>query len=100
MLFVSYGHPQMEYVDNTYRRKWDKEKYMGMAASKEAGFMTMEEAEKVAAAKKKKVDRKPLQQREEELRLDEMIGKSTIVTSATPLQKQVFVLIIIPVITL
>lgn len=72
-------------VDNTFRRKFDREEYLQRARERE-------EKEKEALLKPKSkgppVQRKPLKHRDYEVDLESRLGKTQVVTPVAPLSQQ------------
>ncbi|GLT55412.1 hypothetical protein SLA2020_285350 [Shorea laevis] len=72
-------------VDNTFRRKFDREEYLERAREREK-----EEAEGRVKSKSRgpPVQRKPLKHRDYEVDLESRLGKTQVVTPVAPLSQQ------------
>jgi U4/U6.U5 tri-snRNP component SNU23 len=72
-------------VDNTFRRKFDKEEYLERARQRER-----EEKEEARKGKEKgpPVQRQPLKHRDYEVDLESRLGKTQVVTPIAPLSQQ------------
>ncbi|KAH7542973.1 hypothetical protein FEM48_Zijuj02G0132400 [Ziziphus jujuba var. spinosa] len=72
-------------VDNTFRRKFDREEYLERAREREK-----QEAEGRTKSKSKgpSVQRKPLKHRDYEVDLESRLGKTQVVTPVAPLSQQ------------
>lgn len=71
-------------VDNTYRKKFDREEYLQRAREREQ----QEEEKRLAKEKAPPVQRKPLKRRDYEVDLDSRLGKTQVVTPIAPLSQQ------------
>ncbi|GAA0166469.1 RNA processing factor [Lithospermum erythrorhizon] len=74
-------------VDNTFRKKFDREEYLQRARDRE-----QKEAEGLHKSKAREppVQRKPLKQRDYHVDLESRLGKTQVVTPVAPLSQQVF----------
>ncbi|KAK9139213.1 hypothetical protein Scep_008894 [Stephania cephalantha] len=77
------AHPNAVGVDNTFRRKFDREEYLQRAREREE----QEEARK-SKSKGPPVQRKPLKHRDFEVDLESRLGKTQVVTPIAPLSQQ------------
>eukprot|EP00959_Pyramimonas_sp_CCMP1952_P243830 5096936-Pyramimonas_sp.AAC.1 len=75
-------------VDNTARRKWDRDEFAAKAAEREQEEEELELAKTRPAPSTAIVQRAPLQQRSYEVDLTSRLGKTQVVTEATPLANQ------------
>eukprot|EP00899_Mesostigma_viride_P003099 jgi/Mesvir1/12790/Mv22841-RA.1 len=78
-------------VDNTNRRKWDKEEFSARARERLKELEEDEDEDELPARKEPKpppVQRAPLKQRDFEVHLDSNLGKTQVVTHQTPLSGQ------------
>ncbi|WOL16438.1 zinc finger matrin-type protein 2 isoform X1 [Canna indica] len=73
-------------VDNTFRRKWDKEEYIQRARERER--QEEEEGRFKSKDKAPPVQRKPLKHRDYEVDLESRLGKTQVVTPIAPLSQQ------------
>lgn len=71
-------------VDNTFRRKFDREEYLERARERER----QEEARSKSKSKGPPVQRKPLKHRDFEVDLESRLGKTQVVTPVAPLSQQ------------
>ncbi|GLJ55566.1 hypothetical protein SUGI_1193340 [Cryptomeria japonica] len=71
-------------VDNTFRRKWDRDEYLERARKREEE----EDGNFKAKAKVPAVQRKPLKHRDYEVDLVSRLGKTQVVTPVAPLSQQ------------
>lgn len=71
-------------VDNTYRRKWDREEYLERARER----ADEEDGRLKPKAKVPPVQRKPLKHRDYEVDLESRLGKTQVVTPVAPLSQQ------------
>ncbi|XP_042469848.1 zinc finger matrin-type protein 2-like [Zingiber officinale] len=72
-------------VDNTFRRKWDREEFLQKARERER----QEEEDRFKSKDKAPpVQRKPLKHRDYEVDLDSRLGKTQVVTPIAPLSQQ------------
>ncbi|KAH9305837.1 hypothetical protein KI387_010241, partial [Taxus chinensis] len=71
-------------VDNTYRRKWDRDEYLERARQREEE----EDGNFKAKAKVPPVQRQPLKHRDYEVDLVSRLGKTQVVTPVAPLSQQ------------
>jgi len=71
-------------IDNTYRRKWDREEYLERAREREEE----EDGRFKSKAKVPPVQRKPLKHRDYEVDLVSRLGKTQVVTPVAPLSQQ------------
>ncbi|KAK1295496.1 hypothetical protein QJS10_CPA16g01629 [Acorus calamus] len=71
-------------VDNTHRRKWNREEFLERARQREE----QEEDGRRSKAKGPAVQRKPLKHRDYEVDLDSRLGKTQVVTPIAPLSQQ------------
>jgi U4/U6.U5 tri-snRNP component SNU23 len=71
-------------IDNTYRRKWDREEYLERARERDEE----EDGRFKAKAKVPPVQRKPLKHRDYEVDLVSRLGKTQVVTPVAPLSQQ------------
>ncbi|XP_077218260.1 C2H2 and C2HC zinc fingers superfamily protein [Tasmannia lanceolata] len=72
-------------VDNTYRRKWNREEYLERARERE---QEEEEGHFKSKSKGPPVQRKPLKHRDFEVDLNSRLGKTQVVTPIAPLSQQ------------
>ncbi|ERN14255.1 zinc finger matrin-type protein 2 [Amborella trichopoda] len=72
-------------VDNTHRRKWDREEYLQRAREREE---QEEEGRLKSKARVTPVQRKPLKHRDYEVDLVSRLGKTQVVTPIAPLSQQ------------
>ncbi|RYR26234.1 hypothetical protein Ahy_B02g060438 isoform B [Arachis hypogaea] len=72
-------------VDNTFRRKFDREEYLERAQERER---QEEEGRSKSKAKGPPVQRKPLKHRDYEVDLESRLGKTQVVTPVAPLSQQ------------
>ncbi|CAN6469169.1 unnamed protein product [Victoria cruziana] len=72
-------------VDNTHRRKWNREEYLERARERE---LQEEDGRLKQKAKAPPVQRKPLKHRDYEVDLDSRLGKTQVVTPVAPLSQQ------------
>ncbi|KAL9332450.1 hypothetical protein ACSQ67_002060 [Phaseolus vulgaris] len=72
-------------VDNTFRRKFDREEYLERARERER---QEEEGRSKPKAKGPPVQRKPLKHRDYEVDLESRLGKTQVVTPVAPLSQQ------------
>ncbi|XLU81609.1 hypothetical protein S245_005029, partial [Arachis hypogaea] len=72
-------------VDNTFRRKFDREEYLERARERER---QEEEGRSKSKAKGPPVQRKPLKHRDYEVDLESRLGKTQVVTPVAPLSQQ------------
>jgi len=72
-------------VDNTFRRKWNREEYLERARERE---QEEEEGRFNSKAKAPPVQRKPLKHRDYEVDLESRLGKTQVVTPIAPLSQQ------------
>nr|KYP71290.1 Zinc finger matrin-type protein 2 [Cajanus cajan] len=72
-------------VDNTFRRKFDREEYLERARERER---QEEEGRAKPKAKGPPVQRKPLKHRDYEVDLESRLGKTQVVTPVAPLSQQ------------
>uniref|UniRef100_A0A1D1ZJV1 Zinc finger matrin-type protein 2 n=2 Tax=Anthurium amnicola TaxID=1678845 RepID=A0A1D1ZJV1_9ARAE len=72
-------------VDNTFRRKWNREEYLERAREREK---QEEEARFGHKAKSPPLQRKPLKHRDYEVDLSSRLGKTQVVTPIAPLSQQ------------
>eukprot|EP00270_Netrium_digitus_P012056 TRINITY_DN3885_c0_g2_i1.p2 TRINITY_DN3885_c0_g2~~TRINITY_DN3885_c0_g2_i1.p2 ORF type:complete len:121 (+),score=41.59 TRINITY_DN3885_c0_g2_i1:205-567(+) len=72
-------------VDNTFRRKWDKEEAESRARERERDE---EESERFPKSRAPPVQRKPLKQRDYEVDLTSRVGTTQIVTQVMPVNQQ------------
>ncbi|KAE8733403.1 Zinc finger matrin-type protein 2 [Hibiscus syriacus] len=70
-------------VDNTFRKKFDREEYLERAREREK-----QEAEGRGKSKGPPVQRKPLKHRDYEVDLESRLGKTQVVTPVAPLSQQ------------
>ncbi|WOG86852.1 hypothetical protein DCAR_0206071 [Daucus carota subsp. sativus] len=70
-------------VDNTFRKKFDREEYLERARKRE-----LKEEEAKSKAKGPPVQRKPLKHRDYEVDLESRLGKTQVVTPIAPLSQQ------------
>uniref|UniRef100_A0A7S0RB68 U1-type domain-containing protein n=1 Tax=Pyramimonas obovata TaxID=1411642 RepID=A0A7S0RB68_9CHLO len=75
-------------VDNTARRKWDRDEFATKAAEREREEEELELAKTRPPPSTAIVQRAPLKQRGYEVDLTSRLGKTQVVTEATPLQHQ------------
>eukprot|EP00262_Sarcandra_glabra_P004839 TRINITY_DN16081_c0_g1_i1.p1 TRINITY_DN16081_c0_g1~~TRINITY_DN16081_c0_g1_i1.p1 ORF type:complete len:206 (+),score=46.48 TRINITY_DN16081_c0_g1_i1:192-809(+) len=73
-------------VDNTFRRKWNREEILERAREREE--QEEEEARFKSKSKGPPVQRKPLKHRDYEVDLDSRLGKTQVVTPIAPLSQQ------------
>lgn len=73
-------------VDNTFRRKWDREEYAERARERDKELE--EDGARPSAPRGPPVQRKPLQHRDYEVDLESRLGKTQIVTQVAPLSQQ------------
>ncbi|CAL9107680.1 unnamed protein product, partial [Musa textilis] len=71
-------------VDNTFRRKWDREEFLQRARERER----QEDEESKFKSKAPPVQRKPLKHRNYEVDLESRLGKTQVVTPTAPLSRQ------------
>eukprot|EP00252_Welwitschia_mirabilis_P017385 TRINITY_DN3851_c0_g1_i1.p1 TRINITY_DN3851_c0_g1~~TRINITY_DN3851_c0_g1_i1.p1 ORF type:complete len:204 (+),score=54.37 TRINITY_DN3851_c0_g1_i1:233-844(+) len=71
-------------IDNTFRRKWDREEYLKRAREREEE----EEGRLKPRPKAPPVQRKPLKHRDYDVDLDSRLGKTQVVTPIAPLSQQ------------
>ncbi|MQM03058.1 hypothetical protein Taro_035827, partial [Colocasia esculenta] len=72
-------------VDNTYRKKWNREEFLERAREREK----QEEEERFShKAKAPPIQRKPLKHRDYEVDLSSRLGKTQVVTPIAPLSQQ------------
>ncbi|XP_074558138.1 uncharacterized protein LOC141814039 [Curcuma longa] len=72
-------------VDNTFRRKWDRDEFLQKARERER----QEEEDRFKSKDKgPPVQRKPLKHRDYEVDLDSRLGKTQVVTPIAPLSQQ------------
>ncbi|KAG6434122.1 hypothetical protein SASPL_105744 [Salvia splendens] len=71
-------------IDNTFRKKFDREEYLQRARDREA----KEEARNKLKSSGPPVQRKPLQHRDYEVDLESRLGKTQVVTPIAPLSQQ------------
>ncbi|XP_022898122.1 zinc finger matrin-type protein 2 isoform X1 [Olea europaea var. sylvestris] len=71
-------------VDNTFRRKFDREEYLQRAREREE----KEEARSKSKSRGPPVQRKPLKHRDYEVDLESRLGKTQVVTPIAPLSQQ------------
>ncbi|EPS69747.1 hypothetical protein M569_05017, partial [Genlisea aurea] len=71
-------------VDNTFRRKFDREEYLKRAREREE----KEEEERLKKSRGSLVQRKPLKHRDYEVDLESRLGKTQVVTPIAPLSQQ------------
>ncbi|KAG1326201.1 putative zinc finger matrin-type protein 2 [Cocos nucifera] len=74
-------------VDNTFRRKWNREEYLERAREREKEEKD-EESHFKSKAKAPPVQRKPLKHRDFEVDLESRLGKTQVVTPIAPLSQQ------------
>ncbi|XP_008797223.2 zinc finger matrin-type protein 2-like isoform X2 [Phoenix dactylifera] len=74
-------------VDNTFRRKWNREEYLERAREREREEKG-EEGHFKSIAKAPPVQRKPLKHRDFEVDLESRLGKTQVVTPIAPLSQQ------------
>lgn len=72
-------------VDNTFRKKFDREEYLERARKRE---LKEEEAKLKGKSKGPPVQRKPLKHRDYEVDLESRLGKTQVVTPIAPLSQQ------------
>ncbi|KAF3967712.1 hypothetical protein CMV_008303 [Castanea mollissima] len=72
-------------VDNTFRRKFDREEYLERARERER---QEEESRSKSKSKGPPVQRKPLKHRDYEVDLESRLGKTQVVTPVAPLSQQ------------
>ncbi|THU56967.1 hypothetical protein C4D60_Mb11t22780 [Musa balbisiana] len=72
-------------VDNTFRRKWDREEFLQKARERER---QEEEGRFKSKEKAPPVQRKPLKHRDYEVDLESRLGKTQVVTPIAPLSQQ------------
>lgn len=72
-------------VDNTFRRKFDREEYLERAREREQKEL---ESKSKSKSKGPPVQRKPLKHRDYEVDLDSRLGKTQVVTPIAPLSQQ------------
>ncbi|KAG6430400.1 hypothetical protein SASPL_108465 [Salvia splendens] len=72
-------------IDNTFRKKFDREEYLQRARDREA----KEEARNKSKSSGPPVQRKPLKHRDYEVDLESRLGKTQVVTPIAPLSQQV-----------
>ncbi|KAM4108170.1 hypothetical protein ACB094_03G025000 [Castanea mollissima] len=72
-------------VDNTFRRKFDREEYLERARERER---KEEESRSTSKSKGPPVQRKPLKHRDYEVDLESRLGKTQVVTPVAPLSQQ------------
>lgn len=72
-------------VDNTFRKKFDREEYLERARKRE---LKEEEAKSKGKSKGPPVQRKPLKHRDYEVDLESRLGKTQVVTPIAPLSQQ------------
>ncbi|CAL9207538.1 unnamed protein product [Musa hybrid cultivar] len=72
-------------VDNTFRRKWDREEFLQKARDRER---QEEEGRFKSKEKAPPVQRKPLKHRDYEVDLESRLGKTQVVTPIAPLSQQ------------
>ncbi|KAK7284421.1 hypothetical protein RJT34_19167 [Clitoria ternatea] len=73
-------------VDNTFRRKFDREEYLERARERER--QEEEDNRSKSKAKGPPVQRKPLKHRDYEVDLESRLGKTQVVTPVAPLSQQ------------
>lgn len=71
-------------IDNTFRRKFDREEYLERARKREQ----KEEEKSKSKSKGPPVQRKPLKHRDYEVDLESRLGKTQVVTPIAPLSQQ------------
>ncbi|KAK1319882.1 hypothetical protein QJS10_CPB04g00950 [Acorus calamus] len=81
---MSQSGPNAVGVDNTHRRKWNREEFLERARQREE----QEEDGRRSKAKGPAVQRKPLKHRDYEVDLDSRLGKTQVVTPIAPLSQQ------------
>ncbi|XP_010914543.1 uncharacterized protein [Elaeis guineensis] len=74
-------------VDNTFRRKWNREEYLERAREREREEKE-EDGHFKSKAKAPPVQRKPLKHRDFEVDLESRLGKTQVVTPIAPLSQQ------------
>eukprot|EP01132_Coremiostelium_polycephalum_P000391 gene391-492_t len=90
---MSSDKKKKDFVDSTFRKKWDKDYYEQRAKDRDAGLLPQDD-ELASAAKKQKPlppSDQPLKffkAREEDLNLSQKIGKTNVIAGVTPLSKQ------------
>ncbi|CAA6660743.1 unnamed protein product [Spirodela intermedia] len=72
-------------VDNTFRKKWNREEYLERAREREK---QEEESRFSSKAKAPPIQRKPLKHRDYEVDLSSRLGKTQVVTPIAPLSQQ------------
>jgi U4/U6.U5 tri-snRNP component SNU23 len=72
-------------VDNTFRKKFDREEYLERARRREEKEL---EAQSKSKSKGPPVQRKPLKHRDYEVDLESRLGKTQVVTPIAPLSQQ------------
>ncbi|CAM6101578.1 unnamed protein product [Calypogeia fissa] len=77
--------PPTSNVDNTFRRKWNREQYLERAREAEKEEEDEREGRKVRGPP---VQRKPLKHRDYEVDLTSRLGKTQVVTQVAPLSQQ------------
>lgn len=82
------GSGKKEGVDNTARRKWDRDEFSAKAADREREEDELELAKSRPPPQMAIVQRAPLKQRGYEVDLSSRLGKTQVVTEATPLANQ------------
>eukprot|EP00249_Psilotum_nudum_P005560 c19002_g1_i1 orf=604-1209(-) len=73
-------------VDNTYRRKWNKDEYLERARERDEKELEAERPR--SKARPPIVQRKPLKHRDYEVDLTSRLGKTQVVTQVAPLSQQ------------
>jgi len=80
-----------EFVDSTFRKKWDKDYYEQRARDREAGLIVDDDVSTSSKEKKLKLSEEPLgyfKAREEDIDLSSKLGKSHYIEGVTPENKK------------
>lgn len=75
-------------VDNTFRRKWDRDEFAERAREREEQEREEEESHHKPKSRGPPVQRKPLKHREFEVDLESRLGRTQVVTPVAPLNQQ------------
>ncbi|KAJ7566551.1 hypothetical protein O6H91_02G108200 [Diphasiastrum complanatum] len=75
-------------VDNTFRRKWNREEYLEKARERDERELLEEEERYKPKSRGPIVQRKPLKHRDHEVDLTSRLGKTQVVTQLAPLSQQ------------
>ena len=75
-------------MDNTFRRKWDKEEFAQRARERDEEEEEEEEGRYRSKPREPPVQRKPLKNRDYEVDLTSRLGKTQVVTPVAPLSQQ------------